>query len=254
MAGKLPLDSDATSGHSTSHAGENSPRSYSETSRHDGGGHALWSLRGGTVDCQSADAEKEMKTQPALAAGQGPNSGRSLCASDISEHDRERFWNMIESDPIRTRWNWKGGRDAGGYGRIKIGVNYVSAHRISFALAGNVVPAGMCICHHCDNRKCVNPDHLWLGTHKENGDDMTRKGRHRASSGLANGAYTKPEARCRGKTHGMSKLTDEMVRIIRSEYVFRKTPLRVFAERFSVTTPSVWFALKKEGGTWKHVT
>lgn len=70
---------------------------------------------------------------------------------------------------------WTGPRDKGGYGRMSEGK---LAHREAFALAKGD-PSGMLVCHSCDNPSCVNPDHLWLGTGKDNQSDCVRKGRAR---------------------------------------------------------------------------
>lgn len=75
-------------------------------------------------------------------------------------------------------WLWKGGRASmGRYGCLKVDGKTVSAHRYSYQIHVGEIPEGMFICHHCDVPLCVNPEHLFAGTAKQNYDDMIQKGR-----------------------------------------------------------------------------
>lgn len=80
-------------------------------------------------------------------------------------------------------WEWQLGKDRVGYGRLKVQLGsrsefrYTSAHRYAWELFRGPIPAGLNVLHRCDNRPCCNPAHLFLGTQKENIDDMHRKGR-----------------------------------------------------------------------------
>jgi len=103
------------------------------------------------------------------------------------------------------------------------------------------IPNGINVLHTCDNPPCCNPKHLFRGTQLDNMRDKVQKGR-----GVFPGA-THP---VKGSGHGNALLNEEQVEVIRKEYVPRKTPLRVFAERFNVAISTVYYALK-EG--WKHV-
>lgn len=96
--------------------------------------------------------------------------------------DEERFMTKYEKDPKTLCWNWKAGKHPYGYGFFYCTISEKrsthQAHRYSYFLYKGKIPAGMYICHHCDNPGCVNPSHLFLGTPKDNMEDMMKKGRH----------------------------------------------------------------------------
>ncbi len=86
-----------------------------------------------------------------------------------------RFWNKVKKEESGC-WNWIGALRSG-YGIIKIDGKLISTHRLSYILTNGNIPEGMFICHKCDNPKCVNPDHLFLGTRSDNMIDALNKGR-----------------------------------------------------------------------------
>ena len=92
----------------------------------------------------------------------------------------ERIDKLTIVDPITGCWVWQGAKNNLGYALMRDTNNMRmrTGHRMSYEFFNNaIIPAGMCICHTCDNPSCVNPQHLWLGTRKQNTQDMQNKGR-----------------------------------------------------------------------------
>lgn len=124
---------------------------------------------------------------------------------------------------------WKGKRDKLGYGRFGISNGKSKeAHRVAYELFVGSIPIGMCVCHTCDNRACVNPRHLWLGTHKDNMLDKVEKGRN-----------------AKGETHGKSKITWRQVDEIRRKYS-TGTSIKELAKEFSMSTQNIRMIIKNK--------
>lgn len=117
-----------------------------------------------------------------------------------------------------------------GYGQIHLNGKTVYAHRVAYELAKGSIPEGMFILHSCDNRKCVNPDHLSVGTFDDNMADMVDK-----------------ERQAHGVKNGRAKLTAEQVREIRSA-VGTHTEI---AARYGVTRSLV--SLIRSGRIWRQI-
>jgi len=100
------------------------------------------------------------------------------------------FQKVLKTDSC---WLWTGGIATQGYGVFRVDGKSVSAHRHSYKIHKGEIPDGMHVCHSCDVRNCVNPDHLWVGTATDNMQDMIKKGRQCAAN--------KKQERCK---HGHS--------------------------------------------------
>ena len=88
-----------------------------------------------------------------------------------------KLLNKIVVNPTTDCWEWQAGTNNIGYGMIRDGSKMRTAHRVSYEEHKGPIPPGMCVLHNCDNRICCAPHHLWLGSLKDNTQDMIRKGR-----------------------------------------------------------------------------
>ena len=89
----------------------------------------------------------------------------------------DRFLSKVKVAGENDCWEYSGSLNSTGRGAFSIGRKNIKAHRFAYELANGKIPSGMCVCHHCDNGKCCNPKHLFLGTMKDNVADMIKKGR-----------------------------------------------------------------------------
>ena len=138
--------------------------------------------------------------------------------------DTERFWSKVDRRGDGECWNWKAYTNRGGYGWVRWNGKAHLSHRIAYLLTYGE-PGELCVLHKCDNRRCVNPRHLWLGTRADNIHDCVAKGRHR---------HTLP-APLYGEDHPMSKLTDKQVEEIRTRYAAGGVTYRSLAKEYGVS-------------------
>jgi len=173
----------------------------------------------------------------------------------IRRKDLERFWQRVDDadGDANQCWEFQGHVANHGYGNYwyisetqldaegKPRKRYITAHRFSALIEpriGTKINAqGACVIHHCDNKICVNPNHLTVGTQADNMQDMIAKGRSN---------YTIYE----GEANGRSKLTEQAVREIRSLYQPGVVTCKQLGEQYGVTEDAVRYVLKKG---WKHV-
>ena len=148
-----------------------------------------------------------------------------------------RFLHQTDNDGLNptTCWNWTGARNSNGYGRFVDGGRHKLAHRVSYELFVGTIPSGLNVCHSCDNRLCVNPHHLWVGTQSENLRDAFQKARH-----------SFPDTR--GENNGNRKLSARDVQEIRAMFQGGQRRFQI-AARFGVSPSTIGDIIA--GKTWR---
>ncbi len=141
----------------------------------------------------------------------------------------ERFWAQVNKTSDNQCWEWKG-VIASGYGQFKVNGVRFGAHRYAYELTIGAIPSDLQVCHKCDNRRCVNPSHLFIGTAKDNSDDRDAKGRTLI-----------------GERHPMARLSENQIRDIRKA----AGTIAAIARRFGVSETHTSYILKRK--VWKHV-
>jgi hypothetical protein len=156
-----------------------------------------------------------------------------------SDEDAEVvFWCHVRSSRDSC-WEWQHRLNHCGYGafiaRVN-GIRYHTAHRYSYAVHNGITPPGLCVCHKCDNPRCVRPDHLFLGSHLDNARDRDRKGR---------------AATPRGSRNGSARLTEAAVIDIRRRYENREASQGELAREYGVHIHSVHRVIRRI--SWSHI-
>lgn len=146
----------------------------------------------------------------------------------------ERFWSKVDKREPGECWPWTAMLNGGGYGRFRDRKRKVLAHRYAWEQAHGPIPAGMLVCHRCDNPRCCNPAHLFLGTSADNATDRNTKGRQ-----------------ARGDGNGRAKLTTEIVRDIRSRYADGAVNKSGLARSLGVSGTTIQSVLEHK--SWVHV-
>lgn len=148
---------------------------------------------------------------------------------------RERFWEKVNK--TSTCWEWTGAT-VFGYGVFTTNTTELKktyrAHRFAWEDIRGKIPKGMALCHRCDNRKCVRPQHIFVGTAKDNAQDAVKKGRNSF-----------------GERNGTAKLTNKQAQEIKILYKTGAYAQRDLARKFQVSQTTIWSIVR--GVYWKHI-
>ncbi len=146
------------------------------------------------------------------------------------------FWEKV--DKSGECWEWTAYRNIKGYGRFGVSGKLALAHRLSYVIHFGEIPNDKIVCHSCDNPSCVNPAHLWIGTHQDNAIDRESKNR---------GGRKGPE----GSKAPHAKLTEEQAIEIKQFLAAGDKSQREIAREFGVHYATI--SDMATGKTWRHV-
>lgn len=153
-----------------------------------------------------------------------------LCANQRHRSTPEKFWSRVRK--TETCWLWVGGKFKIGYGSFGAPSKY--AHRVSYEMHFGPIPEGMEVCHRCDVKACVNPDHLFLGSHADNMRDAAEKARMP-----------------RGENNTNAKLTEAAIREMRIAYAVGGVTYENLGQKYGVSRHVASLAVRQI--IWKHV-
>jgi len=154
-------------------------------------------------------------------AGYEPATGRFVTGPPLVD----RLLAGIQMDPNGGCWLWEGALNSHGYGQLRSKREpYKMVHRLSYEHHKGPIPDGLLVCHKCDVRACVNPDHLFVGTYSDNSRDAVSKGRWVNNS---------------GERHGMAKLSNQQVASLREDLKGGMTQ-RKAASKYGISPCTVW--------------
>lgn len=183
----------------------------------------------------------------------------------------ERFWRYVRKTD--SCWLWTGGTTASGYGSFAVGGRYggkMHAHRFAYQLANGPIGGGLSVLHDCDKnypvsdtsyRRCVNPAHLKLGTHKDNMEDMKAKGRGTKGRSIRGAPWLqrgdahymrrRPDLVLRGEDAPNAKIAADDVRAIRSRYAAGGVMMKDLAAEYGLHPDYVSLVIRRH--RWKHI-
>lgn len=152
----------------------------------------------------------------------------------MEEKDIERFWSKVKIGQDDECWEWTASKHKG-YGCIKIKDKFITSSRLSWMIHFGEIPEGLSVCHKCDNPLCVNPDHLFLGTHQDNMNDMMNKGRSNCIG-----------VNQVGEKNKHAKLTWDDVYTIRRLYSEGNETLKSLGNRYGVHLATIGYIIQNK--------
>lgn len=187
---------------------------------------------------------------------------------ELTEKNKRNFWRKVDKEgPIHRWdfrkgrcWNWIGSKCSDGYGNFAIQKIIFGAHRVSRVLHFGEIPDGLHVLHDCDNPACVNPAHIFVGTHQNNIQDMWDKGRgpstfkcppEKKARGKNHGSKTKPQCVARGENCGTSILKEYQVLEIRKAFSELGMSKRKLAQMFGISRTTIKRVVERKG--WRHL-
>ena len=144
-----------------------------------------------------------------------------------------RFWHSVKKAGAKDCWEWIGAISGSGYGHVQHKGRSLLAHRVAWQLTNGSIPEGLLICHVCDNRICVNPEHLFIGTYASNYHDSAAKGRN-----------------TRGTKNAMTALTENEVLELRAQYSTQNFTLAKLASMYNMSQSGIFHIVKRETWAW----
>lgn len=157
-------------------------------------------------------------------------------ADIYSEYNMNRFWSKVDLRAnVELCWEWKEAANKGGYGKFKFNKTSIISSRAAYQIFNKTNPGELCVLHKCDNRRCCNPYHLFLGTRRDNNVDMVNKGRNKSFYGA---------------NHPMARLTEQDISDIK---ILRQSGVRYAAigRAYGVTGENISGICRNKH--WKHL-
>lgn len=181
----------------------------------------------------TTSCERCGKSVTRIASQKAKYCSKECCDDDKRTDTATRFWPRVQKS--EGCWLWIGNIGTDGYGKFWLRGRTTHAHRVAYELTRGPIQIDdpRFVCHRCDNPPCCNPEHLFLGTHRENTDDMIQKGRSTA-----------------GERSGNAKLTNDEVRAMRNQHV-QGVPIPELAKRFGISATNAHSVVRRR--TWRHI-